>query len=68
MPRNIEGKLLFITGVSAGFGRAFSKAALEVGHRVVGTVRNPQHVASFEAQVDSEHASLIAPCTDGMRK
>jgi NAD(P)-dependent dehydrogenase (short-subunit alcohol dehydrogenase family) len=30
----------FITGVSSGFGRALSEAALAAGHTVIGTVRN----------------------------
>lgn len=39
----------FITGVSTGLGRAIASAALEAGHVVVGTVRNPDAVAAFEA-------------------
>ncbi|WAT01668.1 oxidoreductase [Rouxiella chamberiensis] len=42
-------KLIFITGVSSGFGRALAREALESGHRVVGTVRNAQAKADFEA-------------------
>jgi NAD(P)-dependent dehydrogenase (short-subunit alcohol dehydrogenase family) len=38
----------FITGVSSGLGRAFAAAALEAGHTVVGTVRNPDQIAAFE--------------------
>jgi NAD(P)-dependent dehydrogenase (short-subunit alcohol dehydrogenase family) len=33
-------RLLLITGVSSGFGRALAQQALLAGHRVVGTVRN----------------------------
>jgi NAD(P)-dependent dehydrogenase (short-subunit alcohol dehydrogenase family) len=39
----------FITGVSTGLGRAIAQAALDAGHKVVGTVRNPDAVAGFEA-------------------
>src|SRR5689334_10607337 len=35
-------KTFFITGVSSGFGRAIANAALQAGHRVVGTVRTEQ--------------------------
>jgi NAD(P)-dependent dehydrogenase (short-subunit alcohol dehydrogenase family) len=42
-------KTLFITGVSSGLGRAFAVGALEAGHQVVGTVRKPEDVATFEA-------------------
>jgi len=39
----------FVTGVSTGLGRAIAQAALGAGHTVVGTVRNPDAVAGFEA-------------------
>jgi NAD(P)-dependent dehydrogenase (short-subunit alcohol dehydrogenase family) len=42
-------KTFLITGVSSGLGRAFAQAALEAGHRVVGTVQAPEAVAEFEA-------------------
>jgi NAD(P)-dependent dehydrogenase (short-subunit alcohol dehydrogenase family) len=42
-------KTLLITGVSTGFGRALSEAALAKGCRVVGTVRNEAARAEFEA-------------------
>lgn len=35
-----DSKVILITGVSSGFGRAFAKAALDAGHTVVGTVRS----------------------------
>jgi len=44
-----QHKILLITGVSSGFGRAFAQAALDSGHTVVGTVRNAEAQASFEA-------------------
>jgi NAD(P)-dependent dehydrogenase (short-subunit alcohol dehydrogenase family) len=40
-------KLIFITGVSTGFGRAIAEAALATGHRVVGTLRNDADLAEF---------------------
>ncbi len=42
-------KTFLITGVSSGFGRALSEAALNAGHRVVGTVRKEADRAAFEA-------------------
>ncbi|SCC30707.1 hypothetical protein GA0061070_101645 [Kosakonia oryziphila] len=33
-------KIVFITGVSSGFGRALAQEALAAGYRVIGTVRN----------------------------
>lgn len=44
-----SSKLFLITGVSSGFGRALAREALAAGHRVVGTVRNEQAKAAFQA-------------------
>jgi NAD(P)-dependent dehydrogenase (short-subunit alcohol dehydrogenase family) len=44
----MAGKLIFITGVSSGLGRALALEALAAGHRVVGTVRSEAAVAEFE--------------------
>jgi NAD(P)-dependent dehydrogenase (short-subunit alcohol dehydrogenase family) len=41
-------KTFFITGVSTGLGRALAAGALSVGHTVVGTVRKPDDIATFE--------------------
>jgi NAD(P)-dependent dehydrogenase (short-subunit alcohol dehydrogenase family) len=40
-----ESKVWLITGSSRGLGRAFAEAALEAGHRVVATARNPEQLA-----------------------
>lgn len=53
-------KLLLITGVSSGFGRALAQQALAEGCRVVGTVRNTQAAAAFEALHPTHaHARLL---------
>lgn len=39
----------FITGVSTGLGKALASVALDAGHTVVGTVRDPGAVGAFEA-------------------
>ena len=44
-----SAKIFLITGVSSGFGKALSQAALADGHRVVGTVRSEQALREFEA-------------------
>lgn len=36
----MTGKTFFITGANSGFGFAIAKAALQFGHRVIGTVRS----------------------------
>jgi NAD(P)-dependent dehydrogenase (short-subunit alcohol dehydrogenase family) len=53
-------KLLLITGVSSGFGRALACEALAAGHRVVGTLRNADAMAAFEALAEGRaHARLL---------
>lgn len=42
-------KILLVTGVSSGFGRALAQKALAAGHTVVGTVRSAQARRDFEA-------------------
>lgn len=41
-------KTFFITGVSTGFGRALSEAAIADGHRVVGTLRDEAARKEFD--------------------
>ncbi|KVC35786.1 short-chain dehydrogenase [Burkholderia pseudomultivorans] len=51
-----SGKVLLVTGVSSGFGRALAHEALAAGHTVVGTVRSAQARRDFEAL--SAHAAF----------
>ena len=60
---SIEKRFL-ITGVSSGFGRAFAQAALEKGHRVVGTVRNDDAIASFERLAPGRATAVRLDVTD----
>jgi short-subunit dehydrogenase len=46
--KNAKKKNFLITGAGAGFGRAFTEAALEAGHTVVGTVRREEQRLAFE--------------------
>lgn len=48
----INSKLIFISGVSSGFGQAIAKVALDSGHIVVGTVRRKE-----DQDVFTKHAS-----------
>jgi NAD(P)-dependent dehydrogenase (short-subunit alcohol dehydrogenase family) len=52
-------KTFFITGVSSGFGRALAQAALAAGHTVIGTVRNQQAHAEFDALHQRAHARVL---------
>jgi NAD(P)-dependent dehydrogenase (short-subunit alcohol dehydrogenase family) len=44
----MSSKIIFITGVSSGLGRAIAQQALDAGHKVVGTVRNQTAASDFE--------------------
>jgi NAD(P)-dependent dehydrogenase (short-subunit alcohol dehydrogenase family) len=53
-------KTFLITGVSSGLGHAFAAAALQAGHRVIGTVRRAQDAAAFAALApDRAHPLLL---------
>lgn len=55
---------LLITGVSSGFGKALAALALAEGHRVVGTVRQAEAVAGFEAQAPGRAFARVLDVTD----
>lgn len=59
-----DSKIFLITGVSSGFGRAFAEAALAAGHHVVGTVRNVDGKAQFEAMAPDRARAVLLDVTD----
>ncbi|KVR37187.1 oxidoreductase [Burkholderia multivorans] len=59
-----SNKLLLITGVSSGFGRALAQAALDAGHTVVGTVRSDQAAREFEALGAQRAIARVLDVTD----
>lgn len=61
---NTPVKTFFITGVSSGFGRALSQAALEAGHRVIGTVRSAEDASAFEAMLPGQAIARLLDVTD----
>ncbi len=70
-------KTFFITGVSTGFGRALAEAAVAEGHKVVGTLRNEQARAEFDALkpglsfgrvLDVTDTAAIAPVIAGVEQ
>ncbi|KVN33402.1 short-chain dehydrogenase [Burkholderia pyrrocinia] len=59
-----SSKILLITGVSSGFGRALAQEALAVGHKVVGTVRSEQARREFEAMHANDAVGRVLDVTD----
>lgn len=59
-----HAKLFFITGVSSGFGRALTETALDAGHRVVGTLRDPSLKEEFEARYPGKFFGRILDVTE----
>ena len=57
-------KLLLITGVSSGFGRALAQEALATGHQVVGTVRSERAKQAFEALDPAQAVGRVLDVTD----
>ena len=63
----MEKKIIFVTGVSTGLGRAFAKALLDAGHTVVGTVRKSDAVQEFESLAPGRSLALVLDVTDESR-
>lgn len=57
-------KLLLITGVSSGFGRALAQEALATGHQVVGTIRSERAKQAFEALDPAKAVGRVLDVTD----
>jgi NAD(P)-dependent dehydrogenase (short-subunit alcohol dehydrogenase family) len=57
-------KVLLITGVSSGLGRAFANAALLAGHRVVGTVREENARKNFESEKPGFSKGIVLDVTN----
>lgn len=57
-------RILLITGVSSGFGRALAQEAMAAGHRVAGTVRSEQAKADFEAIDPVRAKGFVLDVTD----
>ena len=60
-------KIVVITGVSTGLGRAFAEALLHEGYTVAGTVRKPEAKQAFEDLAPGRAFAQILDVTDGQR-
>jgi NAD(P)-dependent dehydrogenase (short-subunit alcohol dehydrogenase family) len=61
-------KVVLITGVSSGLGKAFATVLLEAGFKVVGTVRKPEAAAEFERIQPGSAFARILDVTDAPEK
>ncbi|KOQ76792.1 oxidoreductase [Stenotrophomonas maltophilia] len=59
-----SSRLILITGVSSGFGRALAQKALLAGHRVVGTVRSDEARVAFEPLAPGRAFGRLLDVTD----
>ncbi|NIF71291.1 oxidoreductase [Burkholderia sp. Ap-962] len=59
-----SSKILLITGVSSGFGRALAREALAAGHTVVGTVRSDEARRDFESLSPAAAVARVLDVTD----
>src|ERR1700761_2843328 len=55
----VMSKIILVTGVSTGFGRAISEAAIAAGHKVVGTVRKDADAEAFAALGPNAFARIL---------
>lgn len=62
-----HSRLILITGVSSGFGRALASEALAAGHRVVGTLRHAGDIDAFEALAPGRAHARLLDVTDSDR-
>jgi NAD(P)-dependent dehydrogenase (short-subunit alcohol dehydrogenase family) len=60
-------KIVFVTGVSTGLGRAFAEALLHEGYTVVGTVRKTEAKQDFEKLAPGRAFAQVVDVTDGQR-
>lgn len=59
-----DPRSFLITGVSSGLGRAFASAALQAGHRVIGTVRHRDAALAHEALAPGRAHAVILDVTE----
>ncbi|CAE6739096.1 hypothetical protein R69658_02176 [Paraburkholderia aspalathi] len=59
-----SSKILLVTGVRSGFGRALAGEALAAGHKVVGTVRSAEAKRDFESLSATAAFGRVLDVTD----
>src|SRR3984957_10761385 len=58
-----RSKVWLVTGSSRGLGRAFAQAALDAGHRVVATARNPLQLSDLVSNYGDRVRALALDVT-----
>jgi NAD(P)-dependent dehydrogenase (short-subunit alcohol dehydrogenase family) len=61
-------KVVIVTGVSSGLGKAFASALLQAGYEVVGTVRKKDAVEAFEQLQPGSAFARVLDVTDPPEK
>ena len=60
-------KIVIVTGVSSGLGKAFAVALLQAGFKVVGTVRSQDAAEEFERLQSGAAFARVLDVTDDPR-
>ncbi len=60
----MAGKLVLITGVTRGLGRAMAEEFIRLGHTVLGCGRNPGAIAALQAQYGLPHRFEVVDVAD----
>lgn len=58
------GKVVVITGVARGLGRAMAQRFAELGHHVVGCSRGEKHLLKLETELGDSHSFSMVDVTD----
>jgi NAD(P)-dependent dehydrogenase (short-subunit alcohol dehydrogenase family) len=61
-------KVVIVTGVSSGLGKAFATALLQTGYKVVGTVRRQEAAEEFEQLQPGLAFARVLDVTDSLEK
>ena len=61
---NATGKVVVITGVARGLGRALAEGFAAKGHRVVGCSRSENKIAELEKALDHSHSFSVVDVRD----
>jgi NAD(P)-dependent dehydrogenase (short-subunit alcohol dehydrogenase family) len=61
---SVAGRVVCVTGASAGLGRGLATALSEAGARVVGVARRAEALETWRAETDGDTAALVADLSD----